>query len=684
MASLEDRQKLHNRVISAVGNQSASNNYKQHANDSNSKLIASAEAFAAGRTLGMSEEETLAQMSKMLRRQQRKDQNVTMQDVERQMAQAANSLADVSESAEIRGVGLEELPEVDPFGQDQGQYYEYGPGDNQYEAQEARKLAELMSEYEDRTEPSQRDPYGKRVYDRAGNVILKSGMDPAEYDSLANQLAQSGEGAERPSVAPKSVMKDALDRLNASAAEQSSFQSRLARVFGGGARKPGFEDAQTRLEDDINLAQAERAIQADAARRMNERDLAGMSGRRAAYNNIMASMEAEDIGETMYRPSSTFPGVQLPAVAADQALASIRREGANVNYPLAAFRNDGVALDPKTGNPLAIQGPEYVTPNTDAGAALNAPMTARAFMVERQPGYREGGRSFGDYPQVDVTGTTTLFANRLRGQDGFNNVSSNIRSVDELQRVADMMIAKGGKFSTKEPKEVDGKTKLVTTRQQNPDIRGVLNRLRYTPAEEAQLANALYQMEVAKGTEINQQGKQQYFTRTGPMGALEATEFGGTTPGGAGVYFDSPEAIDPRDGQTPVAKIRPGQQLEGRDIATAFRGLSEPGARQPFIGQVEGEAPRINRYNTTGESDPIAIEKALRSKEEGFQVQRAKKSRGRIEPVDEQALRGKVVKAQLTQERANRDAKKRQERERTVSQYSMANPRNIGRVPRKF
>ena len=77
MASLEDRQKLHNRVISAVGNQSASNNYKQHANDSNSKLIASAEAFAAGRTLGMSEEETLAQMSKMLRRQQRKDQNVT-------------------------------------------------------------------------------------------------------------------------------------------------------------------------------------------------------------------------------------------------------------------------------------------------------------------------------------------------------------------------------------------------------------------------------------------------------------------------------------------------------------------------------------------------------------------------------------------------------------------------------
>lgn len=685
MASLEDRQQLHNRVISAIGNQSASNNFRQHANDSNDKLIASAEAFAAGRTLGMSEEETLAQMSKMVRRQRRKDDSFSMEDAQRQMVQAANSLADVSQSAEIKGVGLMELPEVDPFGQDQGQYYDYKEGDTQYEAQEAAKLREQMEEFEDRSEPDQRNPYGKRTYDKKGQVVLKTGYDPNEYDKMAAELSEMGEGAERPAVAPKSVMKDALDKLNASAEEQKGFQGAISRVFGGSDKPAGFEDAQTRLEDQLNPA-AERAIQADAARRLNERDLAGMSGRRAAYNNIMASIEAEDIGETMYRPSSKFPGVQLPAVAADEALAGIKRVGANVNYPLAAFRDDGVALDPRTGNPLGMQGPEYVTPNTDAGSALNAPMTARAFMVEKQPGYSEGGRSFGDYPQVDVTGTTTLFANRLRGQEGFNNVSTNIRSVDELQRVADMMIAKGGKFSTKELNPATGK--LESTRQQTPDVRGVLNRMRYTPAEEQQLANALYQMEVAKGTTVNQQGKQQYFTRTGPMGSLQPTQYGGTTvqatQGGAQVFFDSPEAIDPRDGQAEVAKIRPGQQLEGRDIGTSFRGLSDPGARQPFIGQVAGETPRINRYNTTGESDPVAIEKALRDKERGFQVQRAKKSRGRIEPVDEGALRGKVVKAQLTQERANRDAKKRQEQERTVSQYTMANPKNVGRVPRRF
>ena len=218
-------------------------------------------------------------------------------------------------------------------------------------------------------------------------------------------------------------------------------------------------------------------------------------------------------------------------------------------------------------------------------------------------------------------------------------------------------------------------------------------------------SNALYQMEVAKNAGINQQGKQQYFTRTGPMGSLQPTQFREspdkvipTTEGGAKVFFDSPEAINPRDGQAPVARIQPGQQMEGKDIGSSFRRLASPGARQPFIGAVEvidketgkrgveqdAGPGYMTRYNRTGQTDPIEIEKVLREKERQNQVKRAKKSRGRIMPVDEQDLRGKVVKAQLTQERANRDAKKRQEKERIISQYTMANPSNVGRMPRRF
>ena len=675
---LEDSQQLHNRFITAIGNNSASNDHNQHKHDMNSKLIEAAGKFASGKNLGLSEEETLALMSRELRRQQRADQNVTPDDIARQFAQSGNSLADVSESAEIQGVGYLDEPAVDPFGQDQGQYYDYKPDDAQYEQQQLARMQEQMLDMEDRSEGTRAYPEGRQKRDQRGQVILKTGESPEDYEQLQRDTGEIIEKRKRDTVSPSAPLKDALGRLDQAKQKQTGLRGMLAGVFGSDdgeiARVSG------RLEDDINLGPNQRRADAALSEEMANRDRDRSSSRRAAYNNIKAQIEAEQIGETMYRPSSVFPGAQLPAVTADRNLAAIGR--ANGSYGMAAFTPGGVALDPGTGNPIAIQGPEYVTPNTDAGSALNAPMTARSWAVEKQPGYREGGRSFGDYPQVDVTGTTTLFADRLRGLPGFENVSSNVRSIDELQRAVGAVIAQGGNFTTREPiTDAAGRTVLKSVRQAEPDIRGVLNKLRYTPAQEAQLANAMYQMDVAAGTTINQQGKQQYFTRTGPGGKLMPTQMGSmVTPGGASVIFDAPEAIDPREGQAAVERIRPGQTIEGRDIGTAFRGLSEPGARQPFIGQVEGEKPRVNRYNTTGETDPVKIESALRKKEEGFQVARAKKSRGRIEPVDEQALRGKVVKAQLTEERAKRDAKKRQEKERTISQYSMANPANVGRV----
>ena len=142
--ALEDRQQMHNRVITAIGNTSSSNDHRQHKHDQNNKLIQSAEAFAAGRTLGMSEEETLAALSRRLRRQKRADDSVTMQDVERGLIQSAKTLSDPANPAEVQGVSLREEPEVDPFGQDQGQYYEYKDGDTQYLDQERSRALEAM------------------------------------------------------------------------------------------------------------------------------------------------------------------------------------------------------------------------------------------------------------------------------------------------------------------------------------------------------------------------------------------------------------------------------------------------------------------------------------------------------------------------------------------------------------
>ena len=702
---------MHNRAITAIGNNSASNDYRQHKHDQNNKLIASAEAFAAGRTLGMSEEETLAALSRRLRRQKRADDSVTMQDVERGLIQSAKTLSDPANPAEVQGVSLREEPEVDPFGQDQGQYYEYKDGDTQYLDQERSRALEMMADMEDR------DESGQRRYDKSG-IVLKNSVNPDDYDDALQDLegirGQRGSGGDQSPVAPKSALRDAIRELNAAEAEQSGFMSKLQGVFGGGGGEiPGLVGVRGELQDALADGRVQRDADAALSEEMVRRDNERFSSRRGGYSNVKAAIEAEGIGERLYGSPTVFDGIPLVGAqggagiiprgnpgyvttgqVADESMAAIAAANPR-QFPVADFTDTGIALDPATGNPIGTQGPMYQGPNTDSGSALNAPMTTRAWMVEKQPGYREGGRLFGDFPQVDVTGATTLFADRIRGLEGFENVSPNIRSLGELQRAADAVVARlPGPFYVKEQNPDGGR--LIPRKQADPDIRGVLGKLRYTPAQEQQLANAMYQLEVAKATEINQNGKGQYYTRTGPMGNLEPTSFGGTTHGGAKLFFDSPEAIDPRAGQAQVARVNPGQTIEGRDIVTAFKGLPSPGAQQPFIGQVAGETPRIDRRNSTApkpkpgerpqqvQTTPEGIESFMRGQEQVFAQNRQKTAAKKdprviVRPVDQQqvdepALRGKVVKAQLAQERANRDAKKRQAKKTEIMQY----------IPRRF
>ena len=68
---IERTQGLHNEMITAVGNSSASNDPKQHTNDATEILIKGAAKAAAGRELGLSDEETLAVVSRQAKKQKR-------------------------------------------------------------------------------------------------------------------------------------------------------------------------------------------------------------------------------------------------------------------------------------------------------------------------------------------------------------------------------------------------------------------------------------------------------------------------------------------------------------------------------------------------------------------------------------------------------------------------------------
>jgi len=664
--ALEDNQAIQNRIIAAAGNNSAGGGIDQLKQDLNNRLIKSAEAFAAGKTLGMSEEETLAMMSRELRRQRRADDTVTMNDVQRQFAQSAASLNDGGMGApDFRGVGLQETPEVDPFGQSQDELQSFGG----FNADPAAARAERVS------------------------LGFVSPEDMSDQERI-----QMGEAVERP-MSGRAGVEDALKQLRAAREEQKGFSGLLGRVFGGGAESlPGAAGVEGRLEDSLYYGPEQRAVERDQVRLMNQADIEGMNYRRAAYNNIMAQIEAEAIQQEMYTPRPS--GEPSWGAIADANLGAVRsgtpqlpvagRADFSVNGPVAPVgvgeQSWGAAIDSR-GNPIGAMGPEYVSPNTEPSAVLNAPMTTRSWMVEKQPTYYSSDRSFGNYPQVDINAETAMFASRLRQLPGFENISPNVRSIDEMQRAVDSAVKSGMVFSTREPvQDAQGNVRLKSVKQGNPDIRGLLSALRYTPAEEGRLANAMYMLEAAKATTINENPKSQYFTRTGPMGQLQRTQMGDiTSPGGGAVFFDAPEAVDPRDASAPVARIRPGQTLEGKDIKTALAGLSDPDAARPFIGAVETMDKQTGavgietnagpgyktRYNKTGADDLVGIEKALREQDQEYAYKRARTAAKKDpravvrpqsqQPVDERALRGKVVKAALVSEREKRDQQKRAE-----------------------
>lgn len=638
--ALEDRQRLHNRVISSSANFSPANDLIQQAHDANASLIGSAAKFAAGRELGMTEEETLAYISKAVRRQKRQDDSFSEQDAVRQMVQSANSLSDVSRGAEIRGVGYSDDNATNPFGQDQGEYYEYQPDDRQYEEQQQGRIRDEMVDMEDRYF----DKFGnERVKYQKGDAVLKTGVNPEEYKQLSDELKEMT--PTREAVTPKSALRETLRQLEAAEEQKSGVGGLITRLIRGqSADMPSKAAVAGRLEDEIAYGPtqqgAEKSLSAELVRRDSER----FNPLREGYSDVRSAMEAEDIARRLF----TIGG-QGAIADASMARIPMSMQERVASMPQIAQRADGIYIDPSSGNTVALQGPGLPPDdvlNTGGQTVAARPQSAQEFVVSNQPDYRQNDRLYGDYPNVDVTGTTTLFADRVRGTiPGMENVSSNIRGVGDLQRSVDFIVGQGGKFYDREPVEdpKTGRTKLKNVRSEAPGTQQVLNKLRYTPAESSALANALYQLEVAKNSTINQQGKQQYFTRTGPYGSAER------------VTFDAPEAINPREGAAEIARISPGQTIEGQDIVTALRGLETPAARTPFIGQVAGEEPRINRYNRTGQTDLEGIADTLRRQEEGFSKKTGK-------PIDEPKLRGKVVKAALAQERKDRDEKQRVDR----------------------
>ena len=628
---LERSQAAHNGVISNIGNSSASNDPKQIPNDANDLLIKGAQVAAAAQELGLSEEETLAAVSRQARRQSQRRAFKLKKNENVRWAQSQKTLRDEGfdpffvDNDVIDTNDLTEEERV--FGQTD---YEMG-------------LRDLDADSGIDTREPEYEQVGTRTYKKTGK----------QYP-IGNPVRPQERSDFQPEVAPKSALGDALAALSGSTATGAiDARERLTRQIEGGA--------------DIEL-------QRFLAGELAEADRATFDPELRQYNDFRAEAESQAIAREYF-------GGYGSGSMADEAIGRIgevrKLGGSGVlsqgeNAQVIRFSDDrpagnpiiknGVYVDPNTGNPIAIQGPDTPpafqganTPNT--AQAQNAPTASNAatWMQANLPTPPEGGRVFGDYPQVDITLETTNFAQKLRELDGFGleGISSNVRSRDELQRASDFVVRRAQEQG--KPLYIRDEATGKNVRSVNPGVAEVMQLLRMSPGDQSRLANALYQIEMSQDS---------------PQKDVYLSRSGGPT---AGVTFDAPEAVDPSQMQAPVARIPKGSTIRGpggqrQTIVEQLAGLEGSDAQKPFIGQIQGEAPRVNRRKpgNMGSGDELQA---------NIEAQAASRAKGK--PVDEGRVRQNVVKARLAEEREKRDAAKREATKREITPFVVDRTRPV-------
>ena len=654
--SLERIQASTNRQRVDAGNLSASNDPTQWAHDGREQLIKGAELAAAGRTLGMSEEETLAAVSRQYRRQRRADDNVTPNDILRKMTQAVATTREQVGTEEIKGVRYSDTSDVDEvFGMTD---YEMGLRDlDQDNGVDNRP-------FEDEQVGVRRNP----ILSNVGNIEFVG-------EPLFNPVREQESPYYNPEVAPKSALQDALSAVEKEKGKRTGLQRSLGRVFGGGKQV----DAELDTASDAlsRHLQAEGPQDARIGRAVVRQDNQNYNPEVEEANYYRAETDALAERRRLYGPGGGGARADgnLARIGEINSIGKVYEETHKVNTVNDAIqgqiarRHDGVFVDPSTGNTVAVQGPEMPpvlsgdrTPNnTGTADNLNAPQTAREWLTqsfEQQFGDRKDASPTDRIQQVDITGATTTAANRIRdyyrkvglipsspGPDDQLQVPSNIRSVDELQKVVNRVVqSTGGQMAVADP-ENPGRQMPAGPRQQ---VSAALGTMGMTLGEQRQLGQALYQIDAASRSSVNQNPTGVYLSRTG-----EPTK---------GVAFDSADVLDSGMAKAKIARVAPGSRIrvgttpEGKpvrsNIRTQLAQLPSEDAQRPYIGQVEGEKPRVNRFNSTGESN---------SADAAIAVRRQAESRAKGKGVDAERTRANQVKAVLTTEREKRDNTKRSE-----------------------
>ena len=572
--SLESQQKVHNRVISTDHRVKLPR--RKVGSDTSDTILTGASIEAARRAHGnISEEEVLEKLSRELRVQKRADETTTMSDIARRYEQAENTLIDAPPQ-EIAGVGLQE-DRLGAFGEDQSGFQMAVAADKDYSGRR-----------DDNTIRIREDTWDPR------SDMLDVSVDPNKPTpaGLVEAFKTRDFGMGQDTVTPSTAgVVDAMDRLNAAAEAAGGFEKLPLSASGERAI-----DISDRLEDsvgynrDLEGVVSRNLISAENAR------LGTPGGQEQAERNAWrANAEADLLGKSfLLGGPGAFADEQIGRIGEIRKLGTAKEPQSfqvinynpvsNLPYAIPRSTQNPGYVDPNTGLTVGQQFGPYQPANVNQptmGQALNAPSSAGLnsvdWTMQNLSGSAEGNqKNIGAFPQTNISGITSQVG-ALAKPYGWTR--PDVRSVAELQDLVDTVNAEATRRGNK-PVLFDRNMKKSV-----PNTRGTqeaLNELKLTPVQGTALADALRQLELSQTGSADS-----YTTRSTRM------------PQSTGITFNAPEAISPREGAAPIAKVSRGRTVDNpsggkTQISTAFKTLGDPEAAKPFIGAV-GEEPALLR-----------------------------------------------------------------------------------------
>jgi len=451
-----------------------------------------------------------------------------------------------------------------------------------------------------------------------------------------------GETMER--LAESSSGQVQVQRAKAAAADTVITDTKARREL---ARKKLREFAVLAASQGEPLSKAE--AEALLVRLNNPKEVSDLKAEREALKNIGSQGSTQEvIGETVMsedawkaKSSKQIPSLPIMAkedvISDDPVFMRVNPLGEVVGH------SAGGHFVGEANSPSTLQN-------------LNVPQNQQSLInfISDNLQYDSGG---GLKPAI-ITTATQDFTDIARGLsekafgEGVSNIPSGIHSLDEAQGFMDRLIQRrqetGGGFSRFNPDNPSSPMKVPAG--ETPTVSDLMSTMNVDKATQGRLANALYQMALAEGSDVNTAGKERYADRAGSYQTVYRPEGGSRTVNLDSEYpsvnlrpenitFDSPAGFfyDGVDAQYVPNSKR--QVIDGKNvnIQAALRNIQnpdgsrpDPASTEPFIGAVSGEPQGKLRYRK-GFGQDVTIREGYESLERSRAKGKRKFSQPRVD-----------------------------------------------------